>query len=269
MGIDTVLSAREEPHKKMADHSTIILFPTLIVFLMSGHKVQGSVQDISFFKNTAGIVNRMAREGNITTHQKSAINNVVRILSEKTSQIVGGQTLEQIQRNFTAVERLAPIIEDQYQTYNNFVVYTLNLTSEDLHLSKDEFCKSVPKICDKTYEIPVELKIPEDLKINKKVTEADKEEVDELHKKDKEIVEEVIASKVNKAIKNKKPEETTISTEAATKIPPSKEDTHEGDTHKGDHQHIDMTIYINSAGKPKSVVWNLIATIFVCTFLFE
>ena len=91
----------------MADHSTIILFPTLIVLLMSGHKVQGSVQDISFFKNTVGIVNRMAREGNITTHQKSAINNVVRILSEKTSQIVGGQTLEQIQRNFTAVERVS------------------------------------------------------------------------------------------------------------------------------------------------------------------
>ena len=104
---DTVLSAREEPQKKMADHSTIILFPTLIVLLMSGHKVQGSVQDISFFKNTVGIVNRMAREGNITTHQKSAINNVVRILSEKTSQIVGGQTLEQIQRNFTAVERVS------------------------------------------------------------------------------------------------------------------------------------------------------------------
>merc|ERR1712062_372907 len=101
-------------------------------------------------------------------------------------------------------------------------------------------------------------KIPEDLKINKKVTEADKEEVDELHKKDKEIVEEVIASKVNKAVKNKKPEETTISTEAATKIPPSKEDTHEGD-----HQHIDMTIYISSAGKLKSVVWNLIAMILV------
>ena len=94
------------------------------------------------------------------------------------------------------VFQLAPIIEDQYQTYNNFVVYTLNLTSEDLHLSKDEFCKSVPKICDKTYEIPEELKIPEDLKINKAVTEADKEEVDELHKKDKEIVDEVIASKV-------------------------------------------------------------------------
>merc|ERR1712062_217289 len=112
-------------------------------------------------------------------------------------------------------------------------------------------------------------KIPEDLKINKAVTEADKEEVEELHKKDKEIVEEVIASKVNKAVKNKKPEETTISTEAATKIPPSKEDTHEGDNHKEDHQHIDMTIYINSAGKPKSVVWNLIATIFVCTFLFK
>merc|ERR1712109_385003 len=106
-----------------------------------------------------------------------------------------------------AVERLAPIIEDQYQTYNNFVVYTLNLTSENLHLSKDEFCKSVPKICDKTYEIPEELKIPEDLKINKAVTEADKEEV--------------IASKVNKAVKNKKPEETTIPTEAATKIQPS------------------------------------------------
>merc|ERR1712156_877706 len=108
-----------------------------------------------------------------------------------------------------------------------------------------------------------------DLKINKSVTEADKKEVDELHKKDKEIVDEVIASKVDKSIKNKKPEETTISTEAATKIQPSKEDTHKGDLHKGDHQHIDMTIYINSAGKPKSVVWNLIATILVCTFLFK
>merc|ERR1712156_510653 len=243
MGIfGAVLSARKEPQKEMADHSTIILFPTLIVLLMSGLKVHGSVQDISFYKNIVGIVNSRAREGNITTNQKSAINNLVGILSEKTSQIVGGQTLEQITRNFTAIERLAPIIEDQYQTYNNFVVYTLNLTSEDLHLSKDEFCKSVPKICDKTYEIPEELKIPEDLKINKAVTEADKEEVDELHKKDKEIVDEVIASK---------------------------EDTHKGDTHKGDHQHIDMTIYINSAGKPKSVVLNLIATILVCTFLFK
>merc|ERR1712212_803176 len=109
--------------------------------------------------------------------------------------------------------------------------------------------------------IPEELKIPEDLKINKAVTEADK--------KDKEIVDEVIASKVNKAVKNKKPDETTISTEAATKIPPSKEDSHKGDLHKGDHQHIDMTIYINSAGKPKSVVRNLIAAILVCTFLFK
>merc|ERR1712173_274324 len=104
-----------------------------------------------------------------------------------------------------------------------------------------------------------------DLKINKKVTEADKKEVDELHKKDKEIVDEV-----NRLIASKeKPEETTISTEAATKIPPSKEDTHEGEHHKGDHQHIDMTIYINSSGKPKSVVLNLIATIFVCTFLLK
>merc|ERR1712098_933455 len=105
-------------------------------------------------------------------------------------------------------------------------------------------------------------------------TGADKEKVDELHEKVKEIVDEVnrrneIASKENKAVKNKMPEETTISTEAATKIPPSKEDTHEGDHHKGDHQHIDMTIYINSVGKPKSVVWKLIATILVCTFLFK
>merc|ERR1712173_220010 len=269
MGIfGAVLSAREEPQIKMADHSTIILFPTLIVLLMSGHKVQGSVQDISFYKNTVGIVNKMAREGNLTTYQKSAINNLVGILSEKTSQMVGGKTLEQIKGNFTAVERLYPMIEEQYQTYNNFVVYTLNLTKEDLHLSKDEFCMSVPKICDETYEIP------EDLKINKTVTGADKEKVDELHEKVKEIVDEVnrrneIASKENKAVTNKKPEETTISTEAATKIPPSKEDTHEGEHHKGDHQHIDMTIYINSAGKPKSVVWNLIATIFVCTFLLK
>merc|ERR1712126_12596 len=201
MGFGPVLSAREEPQKKMADHSTITLFPTLIVLLMSGLKVQGPVQDESFYKNIVGIVNSRAREGKITTNQKSAINNLVGILSEKTSQIVGGQTLEQIQRNFTAVKRLAPMIEDQYQTYNNFVVYTLNLTKEDLHLSKDEFCKSVPKICDKTYVTP------EDLKINKTVTGADKEEVDELHAKVKEIVDEVnrrneIASKENKAVKN-------------------------------------------------------------------
>ena len=91
----------------MADHSTIILFPTLIILLISGHKVQGSVQDISFYKNTVGIVNRLAREGNITANQKSAINNLVGILSEKTSQIVGGQTLEQIKGNFTAVERVS------------------------------------------------------------------------------------------------------------------------------------------------------------------
>merc|ERR1712126_519981 len=201
MGFGPVLSAREEPQKKMADHSTITLFPTLIVLLMSGLEVQGLVQELSFYKNVVGIVNSRAREGNITNNQKSAINNLVRILSEKTSQIVGGQTLEQIQRNFTAVERLAPMIEDQYQTYNNFVVYTLNLTKEDLHLSKDEFCKSVPKICDKTYVTP------EDLKINKTVTGADKEGVDELHEKVKEIVDEVnrrneIASKENKAVKN-------------------------------------------------------------------
>ena len=83
------------------------------------------------------------------------------------------------------VFQLYPMIEEQYQTYNNFVVYTLNLTKEDLHLSKDEFCKSVPKICDETYEIP------EELKINKTVTGADKEKVDELHEKVKEIVDEV------------------------------------------------------------------------------
>merc|ERR1712173_174187 len=199
MGIfGAVLSAREEPQIKMADHSTIILFPTLIVLLMSGHKVQGSVQDISFYKNTVGIVNKMAREGNLTTYQKSAINNLVGILSEKTSQMVGGKTLEQIEGNFTAVERLFPMIEEQYQTYNNFVVYSLNLTKEDLHLSKDEFCKSVPKICDETYKIPEEFK--------KIVTAADNVEVEELHKKDKEILDEVkkIAAK-DTTVENKKP----------------------------------------------------------------
>ena len=74
---------------------------------MSGLKVQGSVQDESFYKVTVGIVNKMAREGNVTLYQQSAINNLVGILSEKTSQIVGGQTLEQIQGNFTAVERVS------------------------------------------------------------------------------------------------------------------------------------------------------------------
>merc|ERR1712112_238285 len=229
---------------------TIILFPTLIVMLISGVKVQGSDLDDSFYKKTAELVNRMAREDKLTSNQKSALNNMAGILNEKTSQTVGGQSLEQIQRNFTAVVRLSKLIEDQYQTYNSFVVHTLGLTNDNLHLTKDEFCKAVPKICDETYEIPEELK--------KIVTEADNTEVEELHKEDKEIVDEVkkIAAK-DTTVESKKPEETTLSIEAATKIPVSKEDTH-----TEVHQHTHMQNDINSAEKPKSVAWTLTATIF-------
>ena len=91
----------------MADHSTIILFPLLVILLTSGAKVLGSSQDNSFFKNSSEALMVRAREGQITIDQQVSINHMVRFLNDKTNKIVNGQTLEEITANVTAVREVS------------------------------------------------------------------------------------------------------------------------------------------------------------------
>ena len=42
--------------------------------------------------------------------------------------------------------------------YNSFVVDIFNLTEKEVEMTRDEFCKAVAKICDKTWVLPPEFK---------------------------------------------------------------------------------------------------------------
>ena len=53
---------------------------------------------------------------------------------------------------------MAEIVKDDIIMYNSFVVDLFNLTEKDVEMSRDEFCKAVAKICDKTWVFPSEFK---------------------------------------------------------------------------------------------------------------
>ena len=72
------------------------------------------------------------------------------------SKILDGQTLEELKRNDTSLQLVVEVYKENYQIHNNFVSYLLNLTNEELGITKEEFCRSVPKICDQTYKPPLE-----------------------------------------------------------------------------------------------------------------
>ena len=72
------------------------------------------------------------------------------------SKILDGQTLEELKRNDTSLQLVVEVYKENYQIHNNFVSYLLNLTNEELGMTREEFCRSVPKICDQTYKPPFE-----------------------------------------------------------------------------------------------------------------
>ena len=53
---------------------------------------------------------------------------------------------------------MAEIVKDDIIMYNSFVVDLFNLTEKDVEMTRDEFCKAVAKICDKTWVLPSEFK---------------------------------------------------------------------------------------------------------------
>ena len=53
---------------------------------------------------------------------------------------------------------MAEIVKDDIIMYNSFVVDLFNLTEKDVEMTRDEFCKAVAKICDKTWVLPAEFK---------------------------------------------------------------------------------------------------------------
>jgi len=244
----------------MADHSTIILFPLLVILLTSGAKVLGSSQDNSFFKKSSEALMARARESKITIDQQVSINHMVRFLNDKTNKIVNGQTLEEITANVTAVREFAKIVEQDLQIYNNFVVHTLGLTKEDLKVTEEVFCKAVPKICNETYKVPENLKVPEDL-TGKPAPQAGegssmvsrvsgKEEVEVLHKDHKEIVN-ATAEQDKMDEKQETVKLTLLTKDTTTTVLPSLPKDHTI------WDHMDL----NSASKPSSGVWTLTAVI--------
>ena len=74
------------------------------------------------------------------------------------SKILDGQTLGELKRNDTSLQLVFEVYKENYQIHNNFVSYLLNLTNEELGMTREEFCRSVPKICDQTYKPPSEFK---------------------------------------------------------------------------------------------------------------
>ena len=53
---------------------------------------------------------------------------------------------------------MAEIVKDDIIMYNSFVVDIFNLTEKEVEMTRDEFCKAVAKICDKTWVVPSEFK---------------------------------------------------------------------------------------------------------------
>ena len=53
---------------------------------------------------------------------------------------------------------MAEIVKDDIIMYNSFVVDIFNLTEKEVEMTRDDFCKAVAKICDKTWVVPSEFK---------------------------------------------------------------------------------------------------------------
>ena len=74
------------------------------------------------------------------------------------NKIRDGQTLKELKSNDTANQLVGEVFKENYQIHNNFVSHLLNLTNKMVGITREEFCRTVPKICDQTYEPPLELK---------------------------------------------------------------------------------------------------------------
>jgi len=178
----------------MADHSTIILFPTLFLVLVFG-LVEGSPVEEertiqfgeSLYRKTSAILS--ANSNNLTQEQISSLNQMISKLNENITLLVGGRQLEDFKTNETAVEQMAEIVKDDIIMYNSFVVDLFNLTEKDVEMSRAEFCKAVAKICDKTWVFPSEFK-----------TAPTKETkvIETLHKDHKDLIDSAINHSKNK-----------------------------------------------------------------------
>ena len=74
------------------------------------------------------------------------------------NKIRDGQTLKELKSNDTADQLVGEVFKENYQIHNNFVSHLLNLTNKMVGITREEFCRTVPKICDQSYEPPMELK---------------------------------------------------------------------------------------------------------------
>ena len=74
------------------------------------------------------------------------------------NKIRDGQTLKELKSNDTADQLVGEVFRENYQIHNNFVSHLLNLNNKMVGITREEFCRTVPKICDQTYEPPLELK---------------------------------------------------------------------------------------------------------------
>ena len=74
------------------------------------------------------------------------------------NKIRDGQTLRELKSNDTADQLVGEVFKENYQIHNNFVSHLLNLNNKMVGITREEFCRTVPKICDQTYEPPLELK---------------------------------------------------------------------------------------------------------------
>jgi hypothetical protein len=173
----------------MADHSTIILFPLLFLVLVSGSIEEERTVGFgdSLYQKTSAIVSASFK--NLTKEQISSLNQMISKLNENITLMVGGRNLEDFKTNETAVKQIAEIVKDDIIMYNSFVVDIFNLTEKEVEMTRDEFCKAVAKICDKTWVLPPEFKT---------APTNETEMLETLHKGHKDLIDGAINHNKNK-----------------------------------------------------------------------
>lgn len=236
----------------MADHSTIILFPLLFLVLVSGsieeEKTVGLAGE-SLYKKTSAILSASSK--NLTKEQMSSINQMISKLNENITLVVGGRTLEDFKTNETAVKQIAEIVKDDIIMYNSFVVDIFNLTEKEVEMTRDEFCKAVAKICDKTWVLPPEFKT---------APTNETEMLETLHKDHKDLIDGAINH--NKTKKDPSTKKIVEDTPKASEQPMK-------ETMKNDGQkRMDNMESFSSALKPDWTwtIWIVIAASLFATF---
>ena len=134
----------------------ICVLPLLVLVLVSGMIEEEMENGQILWTKTSSIVS--ARSGDLTKEQIVSLNRMISKLNENIQVFREDRTIEELISNDTAVEKMEERVKEDFIMYNSFVVHMFNLTEKEVGMTRDEFCKAVPKICAKTWTFPSEFK---------------------------------------------------------------------------------------------------------------